>query len=155
MTLIQPRAQHAFATARHAALLWTGLLLAASPVMAVDLAPLWDFQQPAVSEQRFRAALEMAVGDDALIQFKHALALREQAGNPEAVRTAHWMVAWTWRALGRREEALALQLRLEREADAAGQPDPYVFEELETLYKDQGDTARAAHYAQRRLAVSK
>ena len=35
--------------------------------MALDLAPLWDFARPAVSEQRFLAALGEASGDDSLI----------------------------------------------------------------------------------------
>jgi len=64
---------------------------------------------------------------EALDQFERALALRERAGKPEEIRIARWMVAWTLRALGRRDEALALQLRLERENEAAGTPDPYVF----------------------------
>lgn len=34
---------------------------------AVDLAALWDFSRPAVSEQRFREALATAQGDDALV----------------------------------------------------------------------------------------
>lgn len=34
---------------------------------ALDLAALWDFRQPALSEQRFRAALATAQGDAALI----------------------------------------------------------------------------------------
>ena len=43
------------------------------------------------------------------------------------------MIAWTLRALGRLNEALEIQPRLEREYDEAGEPDPYVFEELELL----------------------
>jgi tetratricopeptide (TPR) repeat protein len=35
--------------------------------MTIDLTPLWDFARPDVSEQRFRAALANATGDDALI----------------------------------------------------------------------------------------
>ena len=35
--------------------------------MAIDLAPLWNFNKPEVSEQRFRVALETATGDDALV----------------------------------------------------------------------------------------
>lgn len=35
--------------------------------MAIDLTPLWDFARPELSEQRFRAALADASGDDALI----------------------------------------------------------------------------------------
>jgi hypothetical protein len=38
-------------------------------------------------------------------------------------------------------------LRLERESRAAGQPDPYVFEELALLYRARGDAARADQYA--------
>lgn len=85
--------------------------------------------------------------DEALSQFRLALAIRERGSNAEATRTAHWMVAWTLRALKRADEALAIQLRLEREGDAAGQPDPYVYEELEALYRARGDEARARHYA--------
>ena len=93
--------------------------------------------------------------DDALTQFKAAVALRERGTNAEATRVAHWMVAWTLRALGRSDEALAMQLRLERECDAAGQPDTHVFEELEILYRDKGDVSRAQHYQARRTAVAK
>lgn len=35
--------------------------------MTIDLATLWDYSQPDLSEQRFRAALEHASGDDALL----------------------------------------------------------------------------------------
>ena len=47
-----------------------------------------------------------------------------------------------------------MHLSLEREADAAGQPDPYVFEELEALYREKGDLSKAQHYAARRAAAS-
>jgi tetratricopeptide (TPR) repeat protein len=86
--------------------------------------------------------------DEALITFKQALVLRERGTNAEAIRVAHWMIAWTLRAMGRMDEALDIQLRLERECDAAKAPDPYVFEELETLYRARGDEARANHYAE-------
>ena len=42
-------------------------LFAASPAMAVDLNPLWNFDDPAQSEARLRAALSSASGDDAFI----------------------------------------------------------------------------------------
>jgi hypothetical protein len=35
--------------------------------MAIDLAPLWDFDKPDLSERRFRAAQATATGDDAFI----------------------------------------------------------------------------------------
>jgi hypothetical protein len=41
--------------------------LSTSAATAIDLAPLWDFARPDVSEQRFRVALETAAGDDDLI----------------------------------------------------------------------------------------
>ncbi len=93
--------------------------------------------------------------DEALTQFKLALAIRERGTNAEATRTAHWMIAWTLRALKKTDDALAIQLRLEREGDEAKQPDPYVFEELETLYREKGDVARATFYASRRQALPK
>lgn len=91
--------------------------------------------------------------DDALAQFRQALAVRERSGNAERTRVAHWMVAWTLRAMKRDDEALAIQLRLEREGEAASSPDPYVFEEIEILYRNQGDAPRAAAYAERRNAM--
>ena len=65
------------------------------------------------------------------------------------------MIAWTLRALKKTDDALAIQLRLEREGDEAKQPDPYVFEELETLYREKGDVARATFYASRRQVLPK
>ena len=93
--------------------------------------------------------------DEALAQFRLALAARERSGAAERVRVAHWMVAWTLRTMKRDDEAMAIQLRLEREGAAAGQPDPYVFEELEILYRNRGDAARAASYAEHRKAIAK
>lgn len=95
--------------------------------------------------------------DDALAQFTRALAIRERGTNAEATRVAHWMVAWTLRSLKRSDEALRIQLRLEREAEAAGTPDPYIFEELEALYREAGNIERADYYQARRksLAASK
>jgi tetratricopeptide (TPR) repeat protein len=88
--------------------------------------------------------------DEALAQFRLAVALRERGTNAAATRTAHWMVAWTLRALGRTDEALAIQLRLEKEDDAAGRPDPHVFDELALLYRAKGDEATAKRYLDRK-----
>ena len=76
--------------------------------------------------------------EDALADFRAALALREAMGDPGATRVAWWMVAWVLRRLDRLDEALAIQLRLERECAEAGEPDPYVIEELELLHKALG-----------------
>lgn len=93
--------------------------------------------------------------EEALAQFQQALVIRERGTDAEATRVARWMVAWTLRSLGRIDEALAMQIRLEKECDAIGKPDPYVFEELEALYRAKGDDARAERYARRRSAAGK
>ena len=81
--------------------------------------------------------------------------MRARGTDAAATRVAQWMVAWTLRALHRTAEALEIQLRLERECDAAGAPDPDVYAELELLYGALGNAERAAHYAKRRQALAK
>lgn len=117
--------------------------------------------QPAA--KRWEASIRNNIGyalhqlgrfDEALVQFEQAVVLRERGTDSEALRSAQWMVAWTFRALGRMDEALAMQLRLERDAEAAQAPDPYVYEELEILYRAQGDESRATHYAKLRESAS-
>jgi tetratricopeptide (TPR) repeat protein len=93
--------------------------------------------------------------DEALDQFRRAVVLRERTEDGEAKRAAHWMVAWTLRALNRVDEALEIQLRLEKESEAAGVVDPYVFEELEILLRAKGDTVGADRYAERRRMAVK
>ena len=90
---------------------------------------------------------ELKRHDDALAELKTALQLTEAGGNAIDIRVAHWMVANTLRLMGRLDEAREIQLRLEREWEADKDPDPYVFEELEAIYKAQGNAERAAHYA--------
>lgn len=121
------------------------------------LAVVQASEQPAA--QRWEASIRNNLGvafnglkrhDEALAQLQQALVLRERMGNPSRTRVSQWMVAHTLRLLGRNDEALAMQLRLERENDTAGTPDRYVFEELELLHRARGEAARADHYAARR-----
>jgi len=93
--------------------------------------------------------------DEALAQFRQAVILRERGDDAEATRAAHWMVGWTLRALNRLEEAMETQQRLEGECEAAGVPDPYVFDELEALYRAKGDDARARQYAEKRKQLTR
>lgn len=118
-------------------------------------------QQP--EAKRWEASIRNNVGyalhqlgryTDALGQFQLALAIRERGTNAESTRTARWMVAWTLRSLNRNDEALQMQLALEKQADAAGKPDPYVFEELEALYRSLGQTSLAEHYAKRKASTT-
>lgn len=141
----------------------------------VDTAPLeqmhWAQEALAVVERssepqakRWEASLRHNLGfalhrqqryAEALVQFERALKLRQATGKAEDIHVARWMIAWTLRALGRREEALALQLALEANGAATGRPDPYVFEELEALYRAAGDETRAAAYATKRLELKR
>ena len=89
---------------------------------------------------------------EALVQFQRALALREAAGRAVPARIARWMIANTLRRMGRLDEALAMQLKLEADWQAAGDRDEFVFEELEQIYRAKGDEARARHYAALRQA---
>jgi tetratricopeptide (TPR) repeat protein len=86
--------------------------------------------------------------EDALAQFRLALDLRAREAGPDAAatRVAGWMVAHALRHLGRLDEALRLQQRLDRENEAAGTPDPYVLDELVLLHRalGQAEAARAA-----------
>jgi len=63
-------------------------------------------------------------------------------------------VAWTLRALGRADEALAIQQRLDRESQAAGHADADVLEELEILYRARGAAREADAVAARRAALA-
>lgn len=102
--------------------------------------------EPSIRNNIGYALHQLGRYDEALVEFEKALALRERGTNEGATREARWMVAWTQRALGRNDEALATQRRLERENDAAGTPDEYVYEELALLYAAKGDEAQAQHY---------
>lgn len=127
------------------------------------LAVIESSDQPAA--KRWEASIRKNVGyalhqlgryDDALDEFRKALALREKGNDARATRTARWMIAWTLRALKRNDEAVEMLLQLEREGDLAGQPDPFVFQELEIHYRARGDAPRAQHYAdRRRLATAR
>jgi tetratricopeptide (TPR) repeat protein len=131
---------------------WGQAALAIVEASAQPLAKKWE---ASLRNNVGYALHQLGRYDEALDQFRQAVGLREQAGDAEATRAARWMVAWTLRALNRPDEALELQLRLERECDAAGAPDPYVFEELEILFRAKGDTVQAGRYAERRKSMAK
>ncbi len=84
--------------------------------------------------------------DDSLQHFRDALEASLAHGNAGQQRVARWQVANLLRLLGRADEALSMQLALEVDNAVAGQPDPYVFDELALLYEARGDAARAASY---------
>jgi tetratricopeptide (TPR) repeat protein len=113
-------------------------------------------QSPQAEAHKWEASLRNNVGyaqhqlghyDNALGQFRLALAAHERTENAGNIRVAHWMIAWTLRAKGELQEALTIQLRLEQECAAAGAPDPYVFEELAHLYRALNQPEQAERYA--------
>ena len=66
------------------------IVLTPHNAMAIDLTALWDFSKPEVSEKRFRAALETAKGDDALIlhtQIARTHGLRKDFAKAQTVLT--------------------------------------------------------------------
>ncbi len=67
---------------------------------------------------------------EALTIFEEALDARREQGQTAETQIARWCVARTLRALGRVDEALAIQLSLAEEHAAAGTYDPYVDEEI-------------------------
>jgi tetratricopeptide (TPR) repeat protein len=69
----------------------------------------------------------------ALGSFEEALAARERIGDPADIRVARWMIGWSLRNLGRRDEARAVQETLKAELDELAETDPYVDEELALL----------------------
>jgi tetratricopeptide (TPR) repeat protein len=87
---------------------------------------------------------------ESLPHYERALALREAAqASPRQQYVARWLVARGLRLVGRLDEALAQQTRLEGQMHVVGDPDPFVLEELEQIHRARGDEARAAGYAQR------
>lgn len=90
---------------------------------------------------------------DSLPHYERALALREAKGSPRQVYVARWLLARALRLAGRLDEALALQSQLEGQMHIVGDPDPYVFEELEQIHRAKGDAAKAAAYAEKLAAA--
>jgi tetratricopeptide (TPR) repeat protein len=71
--------------------------------------------------------------EQALSAFEEALTACERIGEPGRLRVARWMIAWSLRNLGRRDEALAIQRALKKELDSVGETDSYVDDELALL----------------------
>ena len=94
-------------------------------------------------------------GDDAaaLAYWQDALQAFEAKGDVNGIRIARWTVARGLRAVGRLDEAEAMQRALADEFAAAGTPDGYVFEELAEIAVARGDRAAAAAWAAKALPL--
>ncbi|MGB2816424.1 MAG: hypothetical protein WBC37_04315 [Burkholderiaceae bacterium] len=87
--------------------------------------------------------------EEALAVFREAETAWHATGRQPQGRIATWSVARALRALKRHDEALELQLRLERDWQAAGEADGYVFEEIGENLEALGRTAEATAYFRR------
>lgn len=92
---------------------------------------------------------EMGDYESALAHHQRGLAWRQERGQQgDPLWIAEWAVGRMLRALGRNEEALEIQTRVEAARAAADSPDGYVYEELGELALSAGDEAGArAHFA--------
>jgi tetratricopeptide (TPR) repeat protein len=79
------------------------------------------------------SAFERGDYSHALSLFDDALAARLEQGKVAEIQVARWSIARTLRAMGRVDEALAIQRALADEHRLAGTADPYVDEEIEAL----------------------
>lgn len=79
----------------------------------------------------------------ALATFEECRAFMEEAGKARGERIARYAIVHVLRKLDRVDEALAMVEVLERDCDAAGEPDGFVFEELGELWLAKGDGEQA------------
>ncbi len=85
--------------------------------------------------------------EKALAYFERALAYQQSQDAPARALAARWNVARVYRALGRFDEALALQEELLAEYQSRGLPVyGYVYEELAELYHRQGDRRAPTYF---------
>jgi tetratricopeptide (TPR) repeat protein len=124
------------------------------------LAVIAQSEQPAA--KRWEASIRSNAGealydlgrfDEALEFFQRALFLREQSADARGARDARWHIARILRVKNQLDDALEIQLSLEREADAAQQPRYYIYEELQLIYQAKGDSDRAVKYGRRAKAL--
>lgn len=88
--------------------------------------------------------------DRALELFEKGLKWREEINDEKGVRIQRWNVARTYRSLGRIEEALEIQIALEKEIEEKGtDPDGFVFEELGECLLLKGKKEEAKDYFKR------
>lgn len=122
---------------------WTRKALALVDVSAQEDAKKWEGSLA----NNLGYALHLAGEyEEAIAWFERSRAAHVRAGKTFNVRVARWMIAWTERVRGNADLALALQHELEQDWASDNDSDPYVYQELEILYREKGDLARSAHY---------
>jgi tetratricopeptide (TPR) repeat protein len=122
-------------------------------VMAASEQPEAKRWEASISSNTGEALYDFRRYDEALQYFRRALFLREQSDDSRGARDAYWHIARVLRVQNNIDDALAIQLRLERESEVAQQPRDYIYEELQLLYQAKGDASRARQYEQRAKAL--
>lgn len=125
----------------------------AMAVIAASEQPAAKRWEASISSNAGEALYDLGRFDDALELFRRTLFLREQSADARGARDARWHIARILRVKNQLDDALVMQLSLEREADVAQQPRHYIYEELQLLYEAKGDSSRALQYARRAKAL--
>ena len=84
--------------------------------------------------------------DAAMKHFQASLTAFQLTRSGSQIRLAKWQIANVMRMQKRYDEALALQLAIEKDAAEAAEADGYVFEEIAEIYLVKGDSAKAKPY---------
>ncbi len=124
-------------------------------VIAASEQPEAKRWEASISSNTGEALYDLRKYDEALKYFRRALFLREQSEDSQGARDANWHIARVLRVQNHIDDALAIQLRLERESEAAQQPRAYIYEELQLLYQVKGEANRARQYEQRAKALQR
>ncbi|MGC4077289.1 MAG: tetratricopeptide repeat protein [Rubrivivax sp.] len=132
------------------ALRWTQQALDLAMASPQPAARAW---QASLRNNLGNALHDLGRHDEAVAQFRSALALRIERGRPERIADARFALGWALREAGQLDEALAIQTALDQAATAAGRPDAEVLEELEAIHHARGDDAAADEIAARRRAL--
>lgn len=122
-------------------------------VIAASEQPAAKRWEASISSNAGEALYDLGRFDEALELFRRTLILRELSADARGARDARWHIARILRVKNQFDDALALQLSLEREADVAREPRHYIYEELQLLYEVKGDSKRALQYARRAKAL--
>jgi tetratricopeptide (TPR) repeat protein len=89
----------------------------------------------------------------ALGEFEDALkARKEEKADAETIRIAEYSIGFAWRKLGRVKEALDLQMRIAKEAEASGKPDRFFEKEVAECLLAIGRDREAKDWSKKALS---
>ncbi len=91
--------------------------------------------------------------DAAIKYFRASLTAFQLTRSDSQIRVAQWQVANVLRLQKKYDEALAMQLRLEKEMIEANAPDGYVFEEIAEIYLAKDKATEAKPYFAKAASV--